>query len=40
MTVATATEPACPRVGAPQQEKPVQWEAWALQWRAVPACHN
>ena len=29
-----------PRAHTPQQEKPPQWEARALQWRAGPACGN
>ena len=33
-------KPSCPRSSAPQQEKPPQWEAWALQWRVAPTCHN
>ena len=29
-------KPACPRACAPQQEKPPQWEAWALQLKSNP----
>ena len=29
-----------PRSCAPQQEKPLQWEACALQRRVAPTCHN
>ena len=29
-----------PRARAPQQEKPLQWEAQALQWRGAPARCN
>ena len=29
-----------PRAGAPQQEKPPQWEACAVQWRVAPARRN
>ena len=36
----TTTEPTCPRAQAPQQEKPPQREACALQERAVLARHN
>ena len=28
-------KPTCPKAHAPQQEKPPQWEAWALQWRVA-----
>ena len=42
-----ATKPMChnfwacvPRARAQQQEKPLQWEAHALQWRAAPARRN
>ena len=34
------TEALAPRARAPQQEKPLQWEACALQQRVVPAHHN
>ena len=34
---AAATEACMPRACAPQQEKPLQWEAWAPQWRVAPA---
>ena len=34
------TEAHMPRACAPQQEKPPQWEACALQQRVAPACHN
>ena len=37
---ATATEARVPRAHAPQQEKPLQWEARALQRRVAPACRN
>ena len=37
---ATTTEAHMPRARAPQQEKPLQWEARALQQRVAPACHN
>ena len=33
-------KPTCPRAHAPQQEKPPQWEACALQQRVVSACHS
>ena len=33
-------KPVCPRACAPQQEKPLQWEARPLQWRAAPALCN
>ena len=33
---ATTAEPMCPRVCAPQQEKPLQWEASALQLESSP----
>ena len=39
-TCATATEAHAPRARTPQQEKPPQWEAHALQRRVVPACRN
>ena len=37
---ATTTEAHAPRARAPQQEKPPQWEACALQWRVAPARCN
>ena len=37
---ATTTEARMPRARAPQQEKPPQWEACALQRRIAPALHN
>ena len=37
---ATTTEAHVPRACAPQQEKPLQWEACAPQWRVAPACSN
>ena len=37
---ATTTEPRAPRAHALQQEKPLQWEARAQQWRVAPARHN
>ena len=37
---ATTTEARAPRVCAPQQEKPPQWEARAPQWRVAPARRN
>ena len=37
---ATTTEAHVPRAGAPQQEKPPQWEAHAPQWRVAPARRN
>ena len=37
---ATTTEARVPRACAPQQEKPTQWEAHALQQRVAPARHN
>ena len=37
---ATTTEACTPRARAPKQEKPLQWEARALQRRVAPACHN
>ena len=37
---ATTTEVRTPRARAPQQEKPPQWEACALQQRVAPACRN
>ena len=37
---ATATEAHMPRVCAPQQEKPPQWEARTPQPRVAPARHN
>ena len=37
---AAATEPVCLRARAPQQKKPLQWEAWALRQRAAPTRHN
>ena len=39
-TRATTTEAHVPRACAPQQEKPPQWEARALQRGAAPAHHN
>ena len=33
-------KPECPRARAPQQGKPLQWEAYTLQQRVVPACHD
>ena len=36
----TTTEACMPRAGALQQEKPLQWEACALQRRVAPARHN
>ena len=37
---ATTTEAHVPRARAPQQEKPLQWEAHAPQRRVAPARHN
>ena len=37
---ATTTEARVPRAHALQQEKPLQWEARAPQWRVAPARHN
>ena len=37
---ATTTEARAPRACAPQQEKPLQWEACAPQWRVAPALRN
>ena len=37
---ATATEACVPRARAPQQEKPLQWDAHAPQCRVAPACRN
>ena len=37
---ATTTEARVPRARAPQQEKPPQWEARALQQRVAPARRN
>ena len=37
---ATTTEARTPRACAPQQEKPLQWEARAPQWRVAPARRN
>ena len=37
---ATTTEARAPGARAPQQEKPLQWEARAPQWRVAPARHN
>ena len=37
---AASTEACMPGACAPQQEKPPQWEACALQQRVVPAPHN
>ena len=37
---ATTTEAHVPRARAPQQEKPPQWEARALQRKVAPAHHN
>ena len=36
----TTTEVHVPRASAPQQEKPLQWEARAPQQRVAPARHN
>ena len=36
----TTTEACAPRAGAPQQEKPPQWEARAPQRRVALARHN
>ena len=36
----TDTEARVPRARAPQQEKPLQWEAHAMQQRVGPACLN
>ena len=33
---ATTPEPECPRACAPEQEKPLQWEAQALQLQSNP----
>ena len=33
-------KPSCPRSHASQQEKPLQWEAHALQWRVDPPHHS
>ena len=33
--LAATTKDHVPRAHAPQQEKPSQWEAWALQWRVA-----
>ena len=38
--VATTTEACVPRARALQQEKPLQWEAHAPQWRVAPARHS
>ena len=37
---AATTEACAPRARAPQQEKPLQWEARAPQWRVAPARRN
>ena len=37
---AATTEAGVPRASAPQQEKPPQWEARALQWRVAPTRCN
>ena len=37
---AATTEAHMPRAWAPQQEKPLQWEARAPQQRAAPPRHN
>ena len=37
---AATTEARVPRAHAPQQKKPPQWEASALQQRVAPARHN
>ena len=37
---ATTAEAHAPRAPAPQQEKPPQWEACALQWRVASALRN
>ena len=37
---ATTTEAPAPRARAPQQEKPLQWEARAPQWRPNNAAKN
>ena len=37
---ATTTEAHTPRARAPQQEKPLQWEARVPQRRVAPARHN
>ena len=37
---AATTEAPEPRACAPQQEKPLQWEARAQQERVAPACSN
>ena len=37
---ATTTEVQAPRAGAPQQEKPPQWETRAPQGRVAPTRHN
>ena len=39
------TEAPVPRTCAPQQDRPPQWEAWAVQWRLAatrekPRCSN
>ena len=39
-THAATTEAHAPRARAPQQEKPPQWEAHALQQRVAPAHHS
>ena len=36
---ATTTEAHVPGAHAPQQEKPLQWEAHAPQWRVAPTRH-
>ena len=37
---AATTEARMPGACASKQEKPLQWEAGALPWRVVPACHK
>ena len=37
---ATTTEASAPRAHAPQQEKPPQWEARALQQKVAPTSHK
>ena len=36
----TTAEAPAPRIRAAQQEKPLQWEAGALQWRWAPVHRN
>ena len=38
LTLSTTTEAHASR--APQEEKPLQWEAHAPQWRVLPTLHN